>query len=90
MKDKCDMCGSAIEQGKCSCGTWIDKDNMPKHMMDMKAGLLAFHAMERFTHTCDIPHLGVAVVYFRGDYHDCKTVESYVKAMKGRPHYDEE
>ena len=28
MIDKCDMCGTAIEDGKCSCGTWTDHEGL--------------------------------------------------------------
>ncbi len=87
---KCDMCGTAIDDlGKCSCGTWIDKDKLPDSDIAMQSALEAFHDMKRMTLTTEIPHLGVACVYFRGDYTDCKEVEYFICKMKGRPYYEE-
>lgn len=82
------MCGSAIKDGKCSCGTWKDKEELIQVEIHMRGALEAFHGMEQMTLTGDMPHLGVAVVYFRGDYKDCKNVENFIKSMKGRPHYE--
>jgi hypothetical protein len=86
-KDKCDMCGTEINDGKCSCGIW----KSPEEMKDcpLKLGLEKFHEMRRFTITGDSPHLGCAVVYFRGDYNDCKKVEKFIYQMKRRPYYEE-
>lgn len=83
--NNCDMCGSKIIEGKCSCGTWQTKeetDNNP-----IKLSLEQFHDMKQFTFTGDMPHLGCAVVYFRGDYNDCKEIEQFIYQMKGRPYY---
>jgi hypothetical protein len=82
----CDMCGTKIEDGKCSCGTW----KSPEEMQDcpFKNSLEKFHEMKQFTLTGDMPHLGCAVVYFRGDYKDCKKVEKFIHEMKGRPYYE--
>ena len=83
---KCDMCGSDIVNNKCNCGIWIDKEEMDK--CPMKQGLEKFHEMKKFTLTGDAPHLGCAVIYFRGDYNDCKQIEDYIYKMKARPHYE--
>lgn len=85
MLSNCDMCGSEISKGKCSCGEW----KSPEEMKDdpMKLSLEKFHDMKLFTLTGDIPHLGCAVVYFRGDYNDCKKIEQFIYQMKGRPYY---
>lgn len=85
----CDMCGSAIENGKCSCGTWIEKEDQSQEQLHMMKALEAFHDMKQMTFTGDMPHLGVSCVYFRGDYSDCKRVEQFIKTMKGRPYYEE-
>jgi len=87
MIKQCDMCGSKIVEGKCDCGTWTsaeDNENNP-----MKKGLEFFHEMRQFTFTGDMPHLGCAVVYFRGDYNDCKKVEKFIHQMKNRPFYND-
>lgn len=81
----CDMCGSEIENGKCSCGIWKSAEEMKDD--PMKLGLEKFHEMKRFTLTGDAPHLGCAVVYFRGDYNDCQKVEDFIFSFKGRPYY---
>lgn len=83
----CDMCGTEIKDGKCSCGVWKSREEMkdnpfPKAMEE-------FHDMMRFTLTCDMPHLGCAAVFFRGDYVNCKQVEAFIHKMKGRPYYEE-
>jgi hypothetical protein len=86
MLDKCDMCGSKINEGKCDCGIW----KSPKEMKDnpMKLAIEQFHDMKRFTLTGDAPHLGCAVVFFRGDYNDCQKVQKFIYEMKGRPYYE--
>jgi len=86
--DKCDMCGTAIEKGECSCGTWKDAHELTEDEVHMRKSLEAFHEMKLFTLTADIPHLGVAVVFFRGDYKDSENVENFIRSMKGRPHYE--
>ncbi len=86
MIEKCDMCGSKIVDGKCSCGTWINAKEMEN--CPFKKGLEEFHEMKRFTFTGDAPHLGCAVIYFRGDYNDCKAVEKFIYQLKNRPYYE--
>jgi len=80
----CDMCGTKIEDGKCSCGVW--KENTQDD--PMRKAVEQFHDMKKFTLTGDMPHLGCAVVFFRGDYNDCKKVEEFIHKMKGRPYYE--
>lgn len=82
------MCGTKIENGKCSCGDWKSKEEMAN--CPMMQGINKFHEMKQFTLTGDAPHLGCAVVYFRGDYNDCKKVEKFIHQMKGRPFYNDE
>ena len=82
----CDMCGSKIENGKCICGRWMNTEEMKDNAM--RNSIEEFNVMRRFTMTGDAPHLGCAVVYFRGDYNDCKKVEKFIHEMKGRPYYE--
>jgi hypothetical protein len=81
------MCGSKIEKGKCSCGEW----KSPEEMKDnpMKLAIEEFDSMKRFSLTGDAPHLGCAVVFFRGDYRDCLKVQKFIYEMKGRPYYED-
>lgn len=88
MISKCDMCGSAIIEGKCDCGTWKSKEEMEQD--PMRLAIVQFDSMKRFTLTGDAPHLGCAVVYFRGDYNDCQKVQKFIYEMKGRPYHFEE
>lgn len=48
-----------------------------------------FHEMKRFVLTGDAPHLGCAVILFRGDYNDCKKVEKFIHTLKNRPYYED-
>lgn len=82
----CDMCGSKIIDSKCSCGTWRSKEEMEND--PIKKGLEYFDEMKMFTLTGDAPHLGCAVVFFRGDYNDTQKVQKFIYAMKGRPYYE--
>ncbi len=84
--NNCDMCGSKIEDGMCNCGRWYSKEDMKN--CPMQKGLDKFHEMKTFTLTGDAPHLGCAVVYFRGDYNDCQKVQKFIYEMKGRPYYE--
>ena len=83
--NNCDMCGGKIENGKCDCGSWKSPEEMKND--PMKISIEKFHEMKRFSLTGDSPHLGCAVVYFRGDYNDCKKVEEFICRMKNRPYY---
>lgn len=86
MKKQCDMCGSAIIDKECSCGYWLTPEEVKDNCM--KKSIEDFHEMKQFTFTGDMPHLGCAVIYFRGDYNDCKKVEKFIHRMKGRPYYE--
>ena len=86
MKTNCDMCGSKIIENECDCGVWFDADQTKDN--PMKLALEEFNEMKRFTLTCDSPHLGCGVVFFRGDYLDCKEVEAFIHKKKGRPYYE--
>lgn len=83
----CDMCGTKIENNRCDCGIWTSREENENNPIPKAINL--FHDMKRLTHTCDMPHLGCAVVFFRGDYTECKEVENFIHKMKGRPYYEE-
>lgn len=84
--DNCDMCGTKIVDGSCSCGEWVSKDEMKDH--PFKKAIEYFDDMKRFTITMDAPHLGCCAVFFRGDYLNAKQVEQFIYEMKGRPYYE--
>ena len=84
--NKCDMCGSKIENSECDCGTWATAEEAEK--CPIRKGIEEFHKMRRFIVSGDAPHLGCAVVYFRGDFNECEKVKQFIKEMKGRPHYE--
>ncbi len=86
MLTHCDMCGTEIKDGKCSCGIWQSEEEMKD--CPFRKSLEKFHELKRFTLTADSPHLGCAVVYFRGDYNDCKKVETFIKYIKNRAFYE--
>jgi hypothetical protein len=88
MIENCDMCGTKIIGGKCSCGIWKTTEEMEDD--SMKKAIEHFHEMKRFTFTADMPHLGCAVAFFRGDYSDCRKVEKFIFQMKNRPFYRNE
>jgi hypothetical protein len=83
----CDMCGSPIINNKCSCGVWVDADEYKND--PYKIALEKFHKSEQMILTGDAPHLGAAVVYFRGDYNDTQKVREFILNMKKRPYYDQ-
>lgn len=89
-QNKCDICTSDIIEGKCSCGSWFEPQEATKEMKIFSEGLETFHDMRQFIISGDSPHLGVAFVYFRGDYKDCEQVKHYIKKLKGRPAYEEQ
>lgn len=82
----CDMCGLKIENGRCSCGIWSESEDF--HGMAIRNALEEFHNMKQLTLTSDAPHLGCAVIFFRGDYNDCKKIEKLIYSMKSRPFYE--
>ena len=82
MSDKCDMCGTAIEDGKCSCGTWADPEGLK--YSPFKKALEEFHEMKVSFISGEAPHLGCSYVFFRGDYNDCKALHRFLAATKGR------
>lgn len=83
----CDMCGSKIKDGKCTCGIWKSAEEMQDD--PMKLALEKFHEMRRFTLTGDAPHLGCSVIFFRGDYDDCLKIQKFIYQMKNRPYYED-
>lgn len=83
---KCDICGSEIKDKSCDCGIWYDEDEMKN--CPLRKAIEHFHTLRHFTLTGDAPHLGCAVVFFRGDYNDCKRIEKFIYQMKERPYYD--
>jgi len=85
MMENCDMCGSKIENGKCSCGEWKTAEEMKDD--PMKKAMEQFHEMKRMCATFDMPHLGCAAVFFRGDYNDCQKIREFIDQMKSRPFY---
>lgn len=87
MMTRCDMCGTEIRDSRCSCGIWQSPEEVAEN--SMKKAIEEFHEMKKFTLTGDAPHLGCAVVFFRGDYRDSKKVERFIYSMKGRPFYDQ-
>lgn len=87
MMKNCDMCGSLIIEGKCSCGVWKGSEEMKD--CPIKKSIEKFHDMKQFTLTADAPFLGCAVVFFRGDYNDCKKVEQFIYNMKNRSYYSD-
>lgn len=87
MIQNCDMCGTKIEDGKCSCGTWESAEEAKEN--PMRNAIEHFHGMKRMILTGDAPHLGCAVVFFRGDCKDCEEVQKFILKMKGRPHYND-
>ena len=87
MSDKCDMCGTAIEDGKCSCGEWKNSDEIMKNH-PFKVAIDYFHALEKMVCTGEAPHLGCAYVFFRGDYNDCEAIRDFICKRKQRPFYD--
>lgn len=80
------MCGSRIQDGKCSCGIW--KTNEEMENCPFRKSIEHFNEQKRFCITGDAPHLGCAVVFFRGDYNDCKKVQEFIYKLKGRPFYE--
>ncbi len=84
----CDMCGVKIKEGECNCGNWLSKEE--SECCPFRKALEKFNSMEQMIITGDAPHLGCAVVFFRGDIRDCKEVEKFILKMKGRPFYKDE
>lgn len=80
------MCGTQIVEGKCQCGVWLTEEEIKD--CPIINGIEFFHEMKKFTFTGDAPDLGCAVVYFRGNYNDCKKVEKYIYEMNNRKYYD--
>ncbi len=84
----CDMCGTEIKNGECSCGSWKSKEEMKDN--PIVKSIEYFHEMRRLCLTADAPHLGCAFVFFRGDYNDCEEVQDFIYKMKDRPYYKNE
>jgi hypothetical protein len=81
------MCGHEIVKGRCNCGIWKSAQEIKE--CPLKRSIEYFHEMKKFSVTGDAPHLGCAVVFFRGDYNDCQKVQEFIYKMKGRPYYED-
>lgn len=86
MSGECDMCGTAIEDGKCSCGEWLASGDMDHH--PFRTSLEEFHKLRKMTLTNEAPHLGCCSFFFRGDYNDCVAVTEFLLSRKKRPYYE--
>jgi hypothetical protein len=84
---ECDICGTKIKDKKCNCGTWLDAEEVKN--CPIRKSIEYFHEMKRFTLTADAPHLGCAVVFFRGDCNDVQKVQKFIYEMKNRPYYSD-
>lgn len=88
MRNNCDMCGGKIIENQCNCGVWQTTEELKD--CPVRKSIEHFKEMKCFTLTADAPHLGCAVVFFRGDYNDCKKVQEFIHKMKNRPYYQKE
>lgn len=80
------MCGTAIEDGKCSCGMWQNPEETENN--PFRTSLEEFHKLNQMTLSNEAPHLGCCSVFFRGDYNDCEAIKTFVLYRKQRPFYD--
>lgn len=85
MLTHCDKCHSEINDGRCSCGVWVDDYKQIPGMRTLEA------AIELYNFKCDqhnssIPmsgdhHSGTCYIFFKGDYIDCMRGVEFIKNM---------
>ncbi len=84
MLENCDKCGSKIENGKCSCGIWVEDHEKPQHMKDQEV------VLKHFANDCEEKgkmilsmdhHSGACMILFMGDYHDCYVIKDYMERI---------
>lgn len=80
--ENCDKCGSKIENGKCSCGIWVDDHEKPQDMKDQEKVLIHFSnqckSHGNYILSCD-HYSGSCMILFMGDYHDCQVIGDYME-----------
>jgi len=83
MRKNCDKCGSLIENGKCSCGIWVEKGQEPNFLKTLENAILAYdHYCEQLGTNEPVSgdhYTGYSIILFKGNFDDCKKVKNFIK-----------
>jgi len=72
----CNVCGSKIQDGDCSCGYWTEpgEDHKNKELCDhLEAAILLFNKLGQGIFSGD-HHSGTCFILFKGNKNDCEAV----------------
>lgn len=82
MLENCDKCRSKIENGKFSCGIWLEDHEKSQDMKDLEVVLKYFanQCNENGKYILSMDHhSGACMILFMGDYHDGMVVTNFMK-----------
>ena len=79
--ENCDKCGSKIEDGKCSCGIWIEK-NQDCALRDSFNNSIEHYNKLSYPNILGGDHYsGSCFVFFPGDFDKCEKVKEFIQNM---------
>ncbi len=77
--EKCDECNSIIENGKCSCSYWFEREKQPKVSKILENSILAYNEMNIDFPLSGDHYTGSCIVLFKGDLELCKKVKKFIE-----------
>lgn len=78
IRTHCDKCLSTINDGKCSCGVWIDKREIPYPISAIEDAGNYLKATDSLPMSGDNIEGGWCVVFFEGNYEDSQKVRKFI------------
>ena len=82
MRDNCDKCGSKINDGKCECGIWFEKEEQPDHLLFMERAIIAYNRMNIDYPLTGDHCSGTCMILFKGDFELCEDIKKYIEMRK--------
>lgn len=83
MREECDKCLSLIQNGKCSCGVWYEREQIPPFSKCLEKSILAFNFLNDQKKIGDIftgdHHSGTCIAIFKGSYENSQMVKKFIE-----------
>ncbi len=84
--NECDKCKGEILNGKCDCGNWYDKENVPNFAKTIEKSIYAYdHMCEQSNNSSPFTgdhYSGNCIALFKGNFEDCQKVKEFIKSLK--------
>lgn len=81
----CDICGIKIEESKCDCGIWYEKNKYPLLLNTIINTIQTYnfhYDQGEVGPVCSADHhSGSCIILFKGDYAKCLLAKQYVENL---------